>query len=109
MTTELDGLTIADLESRYSIARSGVGRWVQKLKELGYPIEAAIDSERRAIYNREQVEIMDRLAAHIKIRGNKIADFPRMLPPQDRPTGLTYETVGQPYETAIARLRLLSW
>ena len=94
--TEIDGLTIPDLESRYSLARSTVLGWIKELRDMGYPMEPDTDSERRSIYNQQHIEILDSFHAHLKIKGNKISNFPRIDTRLDSLAGLSSNSLDYP-------------
>jgi len=94
--TELDSLTVKDLEARYGIARSNVYNRLNGLKDKGYPVEPEKHGQ-RSIYNADQVGLMDALDAHIK-QGNDIATFPSL----DGDSDLSYvsrDTVKPSYRT----------
>lgn len=76
MSAEIDSLTIKDFEARYDIARSNVNNRIAGLKQKGYDMEPE-KRDGMNVYNAEQIDLMDRLHAHIKAKkGNSIANFP---------------------------------
>jgi hypothetical protein len=83
----IDGLTRKDLEGRYGVTRSNTYNRIAGLKEQGYDLTP----DDRGTFSAEQIDLLDRLDRHLKIKGSTIANFPRMTTRQDDPIGLSYE------------------
>jgi biotin operon repressor len=74
MPTEIDSLTIKDLESRYGVARSNIYNRIDGLKKKGYAMEPEKQGG-KSVFNADQIALMDALDASLK-DGQSIADFP---------------------------------
>ena len=89
MNVTVDSLTVKLLESRYGITRSNVYNRVAGLKRKGYAMESEKLEDGRAVFNAEQIALMDALDAHIKA-GGEIKSFSQAgelsYPTQDSPT-----------------------
>jgi hypothetical protein len=90
MTTELDSFTIKDFESRYGVTRSNIYNRISGLRDKGYYMEPEKQGN-RAVYNADQLALMDQLDQHIK-GGRATAEFPAF----NEPTQLSYRPTGQP-------------
>jgi len=82
-STELDGLTLEGLESRYSITRSTIFDRIKKLRDKGYPI----NPDKHPLYSASDIETLDRLHSHLGIKGATIANFP----PYQHTVGLSHD------------------
>lgn len=111
MKTEIDSLSIKDLEVRYGVARSNIYNRIDGLKKLGYHLEPEKQGN-KSIYNADQIALMDSLNEHLK-SGEAIATFPTaegVLPVlQDNPQP-SYRTQDRPaIETAPAALGMAAF
>lgn len=64
--TEIDSLSIADLESRYRVNRSNLYKRINVLKEKGYSMEFE-SRDRKSYANADQIALLDRLHSHIEL------------------------------------------
>lgn len=83
MDAQIDAVTVKDLEARYNVNRSNIYKRLKALQQKGYPMEPE-KVEGRAIYNRDQLMVLDLLESHMR-RGLEIRSFPRVGEPQQQP------------------------
>jgi biotin operon repressor len=69
--TEIDGLTLEGLRSRYSMSRSQLSDRIKKLRDRGYPINL----DKRLLYSPEDIATLDELHSHLSMKGATIANF----------------------------------
>lgn len=83
MNTEIDSLSIADLESRYAVNRSNLYKRINALKEKGYSMEFE-SRDRKSYANAVQIAVLDRLHNHIQM-GNVMNSFPTIWDEEAEP------------------------
>jgi len=70
-TATIAGLTLEGLESRYSVTRSTVFDRIKKLRDRGFPI----NPDKHPVYSSDDIDTLDGLNTHLKIKGATIANF----------------------------------
>lgn len=84
MDTQIDSFTVADLVQRYGVAKSNIYNRIKGLSDKGHDMTPEKQGK-VAIYNADQVVLMDELDNHLKA-GGTLANFGEDISPIS-PTG----------------------
>ena len=85
MDTTIDSFTVVDLMQRYGVTKSNIYNRINGLADKGHDM-APEKQGKTAIYNADQVALMDELDSHLKA-GGILANFGELISPTS-PVGL---------------------